>query len=800
MQDELAEIIQRVRVLEASGASGPALELLAHALARRPDDLALRLRQGVLLREAGRLEDSLTHLRGLAAEAPRALWVGIELAASLRRAGRHAEADETLQELLTADPRQRQALVARIEAAAQELRYDLALEATEAALAALPGDLPLRLRQARLMLQRGHVLAARDRLEALAAECPEDPETDLARAQSLLDEDPEEALQLSEAVIARAPDHAGAWPLRIAAARTLWRFDAAESWGAEAADRFPGRIGITQARFATRLALDGPEAALALLPDAPLAPALLIARGNGLLRLGRPEEADAAFAAALETGGLLPAAASGRIAAAQELDRVEPVRRDLYGLVARHCAAGHRNADRIRAEIEAQIGDWPRTERICARLLDRQGADTSLLHLQARASLALGRTAQAETSLRQLLTLDPAHCRGNELMDTLCLASGRPEDYLARRLKQQARPDSTRARRDVELIRDLDLTGRHDAARKLLDATLRIARGTPNLFLANELTARGRPEDATAILPRIVRSRRNMIGAPDRATTGAAQLARLFDFETGPPLAPSVIPPSGPLAWHLTRDRSHGRPEWTRRAERAGAVWRWLAAAPADAAALEPWLRDGEIDRLRALPRPCILATTHFGPLVFSILHELYDDFHYLGARSAANPATDNLGRLIPAASHPKQAAADAMRALRKGSIVLMTHDMPGPAMRRGPGGGLARGRLFGQPIGLLDTMPKLAAGLKLPSLMLQPLWRDGRISFDITPLPRPETGEDGQAWLDRWAAAYLERIEWMMRGAPENQNLQAMLWRWLLFTPLSGKLRDTPAAKASTA
>ncbi|WP_207802470.1 tetratricopeptide repeat protein [Rhodovulum sp. BSW8] len=774
MQNADPEIATTAAAREASG----------QALTRPPQDRALRLREGVLLREAGRIEESLAHLLRLAADAPGAPWVAIELAATQRRAWAYDAAAGTLAGLLAADPRQRQAHWARIDAAAQELRLDLALEAVEAALDVLPGDAGLALRRCNLTLQRGHVRAARDLLDALAADRPGDPGVDLARGHSLLAEDPETALALAGDVVARAPGLVWAWPLRIAAARTLWRFDDAEAWGREAETRFPGQAPVLQARVATRMALEDPQGALALLPMAPDTPAIWILRGTTLLASGRPEEADAAFAAALDTGGLLPGAAIGRIGAALELDRVDEARAGLSALIAWHEARGHRNGDRIRAEIAGRLGDWPEAERLSTRLLDRQGPDRALLYLQARARFGLGRIEGAVTALDTLGALDPDHSASAGLRGELHLAAGRPDAYVAHRRALFQRPDSARTRTDIDFGRDLDALGRHDEASARLQHLLDRNGDAPNLFLSQALMARGRVEEATAILPRFVRGRRNITGGADEAITRAADLERLFDFETARPIPTMSISPAASLAWRLARDRSLGQAEWTRRAERASAIWRWLTAAPAEPEALLPWLHPGEADKLRALPRPCILTTTHFGPLVYSVLRGLNVGYHYLAARSAANPAARGLGPMIAAATAPREAAAEAFRVLRGNGILMATHDSPARVMRQGGPGDVARGRLFGRPFELIDTLPKLAAGLRVPSLTLQAHWRDGRIAFEIAPLPTPEDGEPTQMWLDRWAQVYLDRIEWIMSGPPENQNLDALNWRVLLLDP----------------
>ena len=44
------------------------------------------------------------------------------------------------------------------------------------------------------------------------------------------------------------------------------------------------------------------------------------------------------------------------------------------------------------------------------------------------------------------------------------------------------------------------------------------------------------------------------------------------------------------------------------------------------------------------------------------------------------------------------------------------------------------------------------------------------------------EEDEDPDTWQSRWAQAYFNKLEALMLSEPENQNLDAPFWRYLLY------------------
>lgn len=86
----------------------------------------------------------------------------------------------------------------------------------------------------------------------------------------------------------------------------------------------------------------------------------------------------------------------------------------------------------------------------------------------------------------------------------------------------------------------------------------------------------------------------------------------------------------------------------------------------------------------------------------------------------------------------------------------------------------------------------KLSQEMGIPRSWAQARRRDGYIKIEVGQLPVAAPGEAKQFWCDRWAQAYLDKVADMMASAPENQNLNSPMWRYLL---LAGAGRQSPCS-----
>jgi hypothetical protein len=214
-------------------------------------------------------------------------------------------------------------------------------------------------------------------------------------------------------------------------------------------------------------------------------------------------------------------------------------------------------------------------------------------------------------------------------------------------------------------------------------------------------------------------------------------------------------------------------------------AWSTLAQRPASPEALAPWLGPVDLDALAPLIEggaPYLLASSHSGPLVLNGALPQLGPIAYVAQRGAAWRRAPSAGGVMASyRGHGGAAAAALHRALRRGQGAMAAPDLPAGLARRRAGGGVARGRLCGRDVALLDTLPRLSQALDAPSFWIEARWRAGRIAITAAPLPRARANEPEQAWSDRWAQAYLDRLEGLMTAGPENQNFEAALWRHLL-------------------
>ncbi|WP_206052351.1 hypothetical protein, partial [Nioella ostreopsis] len=85
------------------------------ALERLPDDLPLKIRRGVILRQLSRLDESVALLRDFVAAHPQDLQAKHELAVSLRLIGEYTQSLALSDAILQINPLHRPSLMAQID-------------------------------------------------------------------------------------------------------------------------------------------------------------------------------------------------------------------------------------------------------------------------------------------------------------------------------------------------------------------------------------------------------------------------------------------------------------------------------------------------------------------------------------------------------------------------------------------------------------------------------------------------------------------------------------------------------------
>jgi len=125
---------------------------------------------------------------------------------------------------------------------------------------------------------------------------------------------------------------------------------------------------------------------------------------------------------------------------------------------------------------------------------------------------------------------------------------------------------------------------------------------------------------------------------------------------------------------------------------------------------------------------------------------------------------------LIPSVSNYIATTRALVNEVRRGTVIGLMADEP-----------LARETFsvafLGRQIHLPAIVPRLIQAYDLPSFWCCPLWRGERVILELERLPDPSAAEPRTAWSQRWYGAYLDKLERVMRGRPENLGLYSGIW-----------------------
>ncbi|WP_262690561.1 tetratricopeptide repeat protein [Kordiimonas aestuarii] len=183
--------------------------------------------------------------------------------------------------------------------------------------------------------------------------------------------------------------------------------------------------------------------------------------------------------------------------------------------------------------------------------------------------------------------------------------------------------------------------------------------------------------------------------------------------------------------------------------------------------------------------RPVLFACSHQGPYMQHLISLYFNRFRFATLGHTNDDAGNLDDRNFPLQGGREGAAIGLVKALRRGEAVILPVDNGSLSFAAKKTNG-AKGKLFGIPISIPDTIPRLAQEFSIPSFWIYSNWQDGQLRYDILRLPDPFEGETRQEWHNRWAGAYLQHLEAAMSGEPQNVNITAPLWRQLLLN--SGK------------
>ncbi|ARP96394.1 Vi polysaccharide transport protein VexE [Bordetella genomosp. 13] len=287
------------------------------------------------------------------------------------------------------------------------------------------------------------------------------------------------------------------------------------------------------------------------------------------------------------------------------------------------------------------------------------------------------------------------------------------------------------------------------------------------------LSQAGRSQEAEALYRRYVAQRSEQL--PDTFQEALAALEGK--------LASAPIPQARlDWAWSLRGDAAADRAQWERAARWGHLVdhllFDWLECREEQAEEAMELL--GELDAaerffapLLAAGRGVVVATAHVGPMYAGLmaLELLGIPSRWLATAPSVAQSSYAAALISTADQTEAQVAKACMRAIGSGYVLGLAVD--GAANPAAP-----RTTFEGQQVTYSSFAAHMAHRLGVPSVFYVPRWENGRVAYTLEMLPQPTSGEDAEAYAQRWQQAYFERLREHLAGPPENLRMSGGIWR----------------------
>lgn len=797
---QLEQLCRKVDIEIQGHRDSSALALINEAGEMAATNAAVQFRLGIVLRNLGRLNESIQVFGELNLNTPDDIHVLHQLAISHHLFGNLASSDEALDAVLAMSPGHPDILLGKIHNAEVAGAPKQLLERAEHALRVHPQNLTFSRLYGDALRKAGLLDASRRHFATLFMRHRSDAEVCLDRARACMGRrDFRTALSLLEKVLRRSPENSAARLLAIDCAVASGRMALALRLVGG------GEVSVALSVVLARLYRTAQEPQRALRVLDAFAPELAgnlqsdLIRADAFSDLGRYVPAMELYRSVLLRS---PGDANANLRlldiAMRGVGDESPA--VLMDALQDRCLAGASGLNWLVMEAAAQAGDWERLLWLCSTLENGDvQASESRSYFRALAHFGLGHLSAARSELHLALAEKPDSFRDLMLLADIELALGHREASFAIRRDAIRGTGLQQQNALVAHSQDLLRTGGCCEARLLLATQNQLDGYLPTPAYIDVILKQGedavakdclrRVEQAFSISeqPLVVLLGTTQAQEPQLEYMERARLIRLLDFDKSDGLTGGEIYPQEGLAWLLTKGRYGDFRNWSRRARQATRAalelyqlppraedLRDLVVVP-DIAQLEAALRDG---------RGLILVASHMGPPLAHYLTRLLTNVTYFQNLQTPRHAGTLGATSIAVTGRAQDAAILAVRTLRRGGVLVTTPDVDVRYLNGGraaPTNSVAA-RLFGVEVELSNMAPKLSRELCAPSFWLQPQWLDGRIHFVIEGLPLAEPDEDADVWHSRWAQSYLSKLEALMCSAPENQNLTAPLWRYLLY------------------
>lgn len=793
----------------SAGRNDSALKLIDEAKATVTLDTEAQIKRGSILRDLGRTRESIEHFLDMHHENPNNIRVLHQLAISQRMTGDTDASDSSLNAILALQPKHRGALLGKIHNSEKKADHQQALERAKYALDIHPTDIALSVRYGVSLKNAGLLKESTTYFESLLVKHHNNVDILLELSRNRIMQRSYSAAQsLLENALHADPGNRTAISLRIECATLSGQLMHAIQFAQDAMLQTGNdcQIAIRLARLYRTVGW--PEMAIGVLDSLPKhindnTQSLLI-RADSYADMELFEQAISLYHAVLSEHPQVPNAILKSIDLALHGYGVKSPRTILDDL--RRCLSKSKNTTRsahLMLEATARAGDWSGLLELCQSEHPTQPESQNFyIFFTALSQFGSGDVKSAKSNISRFIGLNPDDFPGKMLLADIELSLGNCGASLA--IRKEVASTVGLPQQNALLLHALDLfrVGKSSEAHKLFTSLKNLDGYFPSTNYIDELLKQGSAMEAADCLKKTnaLRERLPLPAQPhlQLATEPLAQplnnsfidqshLKVLFDFDNGHELFGKNVNPAAFLAWRLTKGMHGDYQAWSRRALQATLACKILHRTPARNEDLEKFSAPPDLTPIETLirdGRSFILASTHMGPAVGTYLTRKIPNIMYF-QNMTISKSVETVGAMgIATAGKSQEAAIVAVTALRRGKILSATPDVDILRLTRGKAPPMAKAtaRLFGVEIEISNMIPKLSRELKVPSYWFQPQWKDGKIHFSIEPLPLAETNEDPVVWNNRWAQAYLTKLEELMISEPENQNLNAAPWRYLLY------------------
>jgi tetratricopeptide (TPR) repeat protein len=266
------------------------------------------------------------------------------------------------------------------------------------------------------------------------------------------------------------------------------------------------------------------------------------------------------------------------------------------------------------------------------------------------------------------------------------------------------------------------------------------------------------------------RDQQNLRGRQRLPTNLASGLAAI-EIPPAPPL--TAAPERMLVPWEAAALAASEWPAWASRHLWGGTASKllvdWLQFAGEDrqdqlAALLLP-VEDDSLRRALGQGRGVIIAGTHLGPIAaaFPYLLRLPSKLAVVGGGGTEIGGVEGI-------FVPRRGRAGAIRAVRQRlqqcGVAMIAIDMVLP------GGGALPLEIGGRTLLFSSLVAKLSRALSVPSVWLQPEWRENQIHLRMAALPEAGIGEEKRDWERRWfdvSSRYL--LDFLRTCSPESAS-----------------------------